>query len=72
MLKITQADSDGQRTLILEGKLISPWLAELEKFWDEVRRASGPRMVVVDLKDVTVISEGGEQLLFRIDRKSVV
>ena len=33
MFKISVVESRGQRKLILEGKLISPWTAEVEKAW---------------------------------------
>jgi hypothetical protein len=66
MLKITEMESGHQRTLVLEGKLVDPWVAELEKTWDEARRANQPRRLVVDLKDVTVISQRGENLLFQM------
>jgi len=66
MLKITAVDSERQRTLVLEGKLVDPWVAELERAWDDGRRLNHPRRLVVDLKDVTVISQRGEDLLFQM------
>ena len=66
MLKITATDSGDQRTLVLEGKLVEPWVTELEKSWVEIQRAHGPQNVLIDLKDVTVISQLGENLLFQI------
>lgn len=69
MLKITSLENARQRTLILEGKLVDPWVAELERTWDEVRHAQQPRRLVVDLKDVTDISPRGEDLLYRMLRE---
>ncbi len=63
MLKITEHDSNGTRTLVLEGKLSDPWLAELERTWTETRQSGQGRHVVVDLKDVTAISDRGESFL---------
>ncbi len=63
MLKITPIDSNGQRTLVLEGKLVHPWVDELERTWLEARGSDGVQSISVDLKDVTVISEQGKALL---------
>jgi ABC-type transporter Mla MlaB component len=65
MLKITATDSEHQRTLVLEGKLLDPWVAELERMWGEAHQAER-RKIVVDLKDVTAISQRGENLLYRM------
>jgi ABC-type transporter Mla MlaB component len=69
MLKITAIDRGDQRMLVLEGKLVDPWLTELEKSWDEVQRVSKPQKVQIDLKDVTMISQDGENLLFQMMRE---
>jgi|SRR5207237_6407253 len=66
MLKISSIDSERQRTLVLEGMLVEPWLDELERSWSEAQGANGERSLVVDLKDVTAISQRGENLLFRM------
>jgi anti-anti-sigma regulatory factor len=63
MLKITSIDRNGQRTLVLEGRLADPWLTELEQTWNEVRQRKDERDLLIDLKDVTSISERGEVLL---------
>jgi len=66
MLKITAIDNEHRRTLVLEGRLVDPWIAELERSWAEAKRADGTRTIVVDLKDVTAISQRGENLLFQM------
>ncbi len=66
MLKITAIDAERQRTLVLEGRLVDPWISELERSWTEAQRADGIQTVVVDLKDVTAISQRGEDLLFQM------
>jgi hypothetical protein len=66
MLKITAIDGGDQRTLVVEGALVEPWLSELERTWTEARQADGRRTLVVDLKDVTAISNRGEDLLYRM------
>jgi hypothetical protein len=66
MLKITVDDNEHQRTLVLEGTLVEPWVVELERAWAEAQRLNGGRTVVVALKDVTAISRDGEDLLFQM------
>lgn len=66
MLKITAIDSDEQRTLVLEGALLEPWISELERSWTEAQRAKGARKIVIDLRDVTAITQRGENLLFQM------
>jgi anti-anti-sigma regulatory factor len=69
MLKITTTNSGDQQTLVLEGKLVDPWVTELQKSWTEVQRAGQSHNVLVELKDVTVISQNGENLLFQMMRE---
>lgn len=66
MLKITETEIGSRTTLILEGKLVGPWVAELEKTWADIQQARGPENVFVDLMDVTLISERGQELLRRM------
>jgi len=53
--------------LILEGKLTGPWVAELEKTWNRLNQE--PVAVRVDLCAVDFISQAGEDLLRKIDRR---
>jgi len=66
MLKITAIDSDQRLTLALEGRLVDPWVSELKRSWMDAQSAKGERTIVVDLKDVTAISQRGENLLFQM------
>jgi anti-anti-sigma regulatory factor len=63
MLKITALETAERRTLVLEGKLVDPWLTELERMWAETRGEDSSRSVLIDMKDVTDISSRGEDLL---------
>ena len=63
MLKITLNHNETQTTLVLEGQLVDPWLAELERVWAEARSNGDTRGAVIDLKDVTSISKRGQELL---------
>ena len=60
MLKISVIDRRTERRLVLEGKLIAPWIAELRTAWQAVNGQVGGPALVVDLRNVTVISQEGE------------
>ena len=67
MLKISVIDSRTERRLVLEEKVIMPWIAELRKAWKAA--AAGElegRALVVDLGSVTVISQEGENALLEL------
>jgi hypothetical protein len=63
MLKISIIDSDKERRLILEGKLIAPWTTELQRVCDEARQSPRGREIGLELKNLTVISQEGQNLL---------
>ena len=60
MLRISVIDSRTERRLVLEGKLIAPWVAELRTTWKAANGEIEGRTLVVDLGNVTVISQEGE------------
>ena len=66
MLKISVIDSRRQRRLILEGKLVTPWAAELKAACDRARADLDGRNFVVDVKHLTAISHEGENLLLEL------
>jgi anti-anti-sigma regulatory factor len=63
MLKITTIDSGVQRKLILAGRIVEPWAAELNRAWEHACDSLGGRKLAVDLTDVTVISREGTHVL---------
>jgi hypothetical protein len=63
MLKISTIDSPIQRRLILEGSLVEPWVSELTRYWHTAAKGLEGRKVVIDLKNVTVISQEGKKAL---------
>ncbi len=63
MLRITIQESPQASTLKLEGKLVGPWVCELEQAWSAV--APG-RVLIVDLADVTFIDYAAKTLLARM------
>lgn len=49
--------------MLLEGKLIAPWVAELRTAWKAANEEIEDRALVVDLRNITVISQEGEKVL---------
>ena len=66
MLKISVIDCRTERRLVLEGKLIAPWVAELRTAWQAANGQVGGPALVVDLRNVTVISQEGENALLEL------
>lgn len=62
MLRITIIEDPAEQRWILQGRLIAPWVAELETSWKE-HGQFGARRCVVDLTDVTLVDRRGEQVL---------
>jgi len=63
MLKISFLDDSTQHQLVLEGKLIQPWVAELRKVCERAAADVDRRQLVIELRNLTVISKEGEDLL---------
>ena len=66
MLKISRIDSDRQSRLIVEGKLIAPWAAELKSACEKARDDLGGRELIVELKHITTISQEGENVIVEL------
>jgi hypothetical protein len=64
MLKITTVKTDRRCRLVLDGELVSPWVAELEKEWRNARVSAGGLSLIVDLRNVITISQEGKDILF--------
>ena len=64
MFKISIVDTPSQRTLVVEGMLVGPWVAELCTAWRNACRERGERKLVVDLRNLTTISHAGEDAIF--------
>ncbi len=63
MLRISTIDTPAQRRLVLEGKLVEPWLGELREAFLGASQTLEGRKLVVDFTDVTVISCDAESTL---------
>jgi hypothetical protein len=71
MLKISTTENKDERRLIVEGKLVGPWVAELRTACENVDAdILGPKLVV-DMRHVTAISQEGENVLIELIQKGV-
>ena len=66
MLKITTDRSDDSTRITLEGRLVGPWIGELERCWRESETSAAGRRLIVDLTGVTFVEQEGKALLTRM------
>jgi hypothetical protein len=66
MMRISLVDGPVQRRLIVEGKLISPWAAELMSACKHARADLRGRELVVEMNQVTTISREGENVIVEL------
>lgn len=66
MLKISVHHTDSQCRLVLEGRVTTPWTVELKVAWTKALGKLEGREMVIDLQNVTAISEEGEELLYQV------
>ncbi len=69
MLKITVVEDQRRRRVIVEGKLIAPWAAELSTTYQTARTDLQDRELIVDLRNLTAISPEGEEVLLQLMRE---
>ena len=66
MLKISILDTRNRRRLVVEGKLVAPWAAELTSVWRTAMADPDGRDVVIYVKCLTAITEDGENVLLEL------
>jgi hypothetical protein len=71
MPRISIAENHTQRRLILEGNLIASWAGELRTACENARSDLHDRELVIDLRNLTAISQAGENLLLELMRAGV-
>jgi endonuclease III-like uncharacterized protein len=71
MLKITVIEGQRRRRVIVEGKLIGPWTAELTSAYQRARTDLEDRELIVDLRSLTAISPEGADVLLQLIREKV-
>jgi hypothetical protein len=64
VFRISIVDTRSRRTLIVEGSLVGPWVAELGTTWRNASQDLDSRKLVIDLRNLTVISREGEAAIF--------
>ena len=71
MLRIYVHDQVPMTSFVLEGKLVGPWVKELENCWKSALVGAPSRTMLVDLADVSFIDAEGRALLARMRQKGV-
>lgn len=69
MFRISITDTPSRRTLVVEGDLAGPWVAELGTTCRNSGRALEGRKLVIDLRNLTVMSREGEEAIFDLMKK---
>ncbi len=62
-LKITIHETDKSIELTLEGRVTGPWVAELNRVWEETAPQLGKKSLSIDLRNVIYADAGGKQIL---------
>jgi predicted nucleic acid-binding Zn ribbon protein len=71
MLKITMIKTPTEERWTLHGRLVGPWVRELQAVWRNTHRADEQQRCVFDLNEVTFVDQGGEQLLRALAKEGV-
>ena len=71
MLMITMTKTAAEERWILHGRLIGPWVRELQAVWRNTHRADDRLRCVFDLNDVTFVDKAGEKLLRALAKEGV-
>jgi hypothetical protein len=71
MMKISLVDNARQRRVIVEGKLIAPWTAELRNACREARADLCGRELVIEMKHITTISQEGENVILELINRGI-
>jgi hypothetical protein len=66
MLKISLIDSARQRRVIVEGKVLAPWAAELRNACEKARADLLGRDLVIEMKHLAAISQEGENVILEL------
>lgn len=69
MLKISMIETKAQRRMVLEGKLVAPWTAELVSAAAKAVSDLAGRELLIDVKNLTAIGEDGKAALQELMRR---
>jgi len=65
-LKISINDDTFGATLKIEGKIVGPWAAELNRVWRHLWASTNQKKLRLDLRDVAFIDRDGTRILREI------
>ena len=68
MFRITVQEEPDGTTLRLEGRVVGPWVAELNRSWPALISSLGYRKLLVDLCGVTHVDRDGMRILADIHK----
>ena len=68
MLRITEHHANGRLVLKLEGRFSAPWVSELDACWRAAVQSSEGQSIWVDLSDVCLVDDAGQEQLARMHR----
>jgi len=68
MLKVTVSESAQASVLKLEGRLVGPWVREVENVWNSITNSDKGQQLAVDLCQVTFVDAAGKELLKRMHK----
>jgi hypothetical protein len=71
MLKISLIDNARRCRLIVEGKLIAPWAAELKSACENARADLRGRELIIEMKHITTISQEGENVILEFINEGI-
>jgi hypothetical protein len=71
MLKISLVEGRTRCLLVLEGKLVGPWAAELRTACEKARADFHDRELVVEMRHITTISQEGENVILHLLNEGV-
>ena len=66
MLKVSLAENQRERRLIVEGTLVAPWVNELAIAYERARHDLAGRDLIVDVRSLTGIGPEGERMLLQL------
>ena len=70
-MKISIIETSKERRLVLNGRPISPWTTELHHAYEKAKVDLNGRELVMDLDDITTISQEGENILISLMNKGI-
>jgi hypothetical protein len=71
MLKISLIENRTRCLLVVEGKLMAPWAAELRSACEKARADLNSRELVIEMKHITTISQEGEDVILQLLNEGV-